>query len=438
MNARRISALPRPADEVTLGDSALRAELLEAAEVLFLRNGFAHTSIEAIVRDARTSKREYYRYFADKESIFLQVVDRLLRGNSSIASIPDGDLAEVLVGVAEMTLTGSLHDRSLGLYRASIAATMLSPGLAPTVYKSRARNAEALAQYLARCRRTHALAFDDPFLAALRFGFLAIDGMRYSMGAPPPTKARQKQLAATVALLFLDGHVTAQFRRRSDPVRARLQGVLELGSGGATPEPIPPTPSRLDESVWSAFHDTAWSTFLQQGYADTSISAIGRKIGIARSTIYRRYPDKEALFTVIATRLIDRCFDLRFTIDWHRSSIEAALRHVCGAVLDRYLQTDNLNLQKILLVAAGSDRAVSHRIYEHMIARVVAVFEPLLRQLADAGVIVKDDINHASRRLFVLTTFGGRFFYVTPRNRHERNVLVREAVDLFLYGCRRP
>jgi TetR/AcrR family transcriptional regulator, transcriptional repressor of aconitase len=53
-----------------------RARLIEAAERLFIRKGFADASVEEISEAAGYSRGAFYSNFDDKEQIFLAVIDR--------------------------------------------------------------------------------------------------------------------------------------------------------------------------------------------------------------------------------------------------------------------------------------------------------------------------------------------------------------------------
>lgn len=57
--------------------AARRERLLDAAEALFVRQGFRATSIEGIAEAAGISKVTLYGYFRDKEAVFVAVAERL-------------------------------------------------------------------------------------------------------------------------------------------------------------------------------------------------------------------------------------------------------------------------------------------------------------------------------------------------------------------------
>jgi len=53
-----------------------RERILLAAQRLFARFGLRKTSVEEIIRLAETAKGTYYKYFPDKEALFLEVVEK--------------------------------------------------------------------------------------------------------------------------------------------------------------------------------------------------------------------------------------------------------------------------------------------------------------------------------------------------------------------------
>jgi AcrR family transcriptional regulator len=56
---------------------AVRAELMEIAVDLFLTQGFEETTVEQIAAAAGLSRRSYFRYFASKDDVFVEVISTL-------------------------------------------------------------------------------------------------------------------------------------------------------------------------------------------------------------------------------------------------------------------------------------------------------------------------------------------------------------------------
>lgn len=90
---------------------------MDAAAGLFLRDGFAATSVEGIAAAAGVSKRTFYARFPDKQAAFLAVVRRLV-GNW-------------LVGFdAALEGTPTLHDALLAAGRGMLAVALTPQALA--------------------------------------------------------------------------------------------------------------------------------------------------------------------------------------------------------------------------------------------------------------------------------------------------------------------
>ncbi|HEY8596741.1 MAG TPA: helix-turn-helix domain-containing protein [Devosiaceae bacterium] len=60
------------------GSNERRERLLDAAQYLFLRNGFRGTSMEAIAREARVAKPTLYGNFQDKDEVLAATTSRLM------------------------------------------------------------------------------------------------------------------------------------------------------------------------------------------------------------------------------------------------------------------------------------------------------------------------------------------------------------------------
>lgn len=54
-----------------------KAEIIQVARDLFEKKGYAHTSIEAIIKDAQIAKGTFYYYFKTKREILTAIVDNI-------------------------------------------------------------------------------------------------------------------------------------------------------------------------------------------------------------------------------------------------------------------------------------------------------------------------------------------------------------------------
>jgi len=105
---------------------ATRRDLAEAAADLFIRNGYAATTVDDIARAAGVGRRTFFRHYPTKEDVFLQsALAEIADFAETLHNVPD--TADVLADAAEAMrrsvdeLRAHLDD-SLALYR-TIRAT---------------------------------------------------------------------------------------------------------------------------------------------------------------------------------------------------------------------------------------------------------------------------------------------------------------------------
>jgi AcrR family transcriptional regulator len=415
----------------------MRDRIVAGAQVLFVRDGLIATTIAAIVAEARTSKREFYKYFTNRDDVFLEVVQKLLGTGGSIDVLPERELKEGLYYAARSSYVSHLSQQNLGLFRASIAASAQSPDLARTVYESRAQTSTALAAYLENHRQREGLVFDDAFLTALRFGFLAVNGLRFTMGGRALDEREQEAHSRDVCKLFLSGRSTAAIRKNPDAVGKKLPGQ-QIVPGARREAADEESATRLGPELWNKLHAAAWAEFSQRGYTASSIEKIARACKVARTTIYRRFPSKQAFFLASVKRVIEQIHGPGIAIDWGKLGVRGGLIALSDTLLERFLTHDNLMLHKMLLFQAASTPDMTYELYSYATDMVQQQLAPFLAQLAAIGAIEPDADGCAAWQFFVLSTVGARLIFIQPSSANERRKLVAEAVDLFLYGCKRP
>ncbi|MCR4963322.1 MAG: TetR/AcrR family transcriptional regulator [Firmicutes bacterium] len=94
--------------------------LLQIARRKFMEKGYAHTSVDEIIAEARIAKGTYYHYFQSKEQMLEEVIERMLEEGSAKAArvlASDISLPEKITGVMlayrpsgkELTIQDALH-----------------------------------------------------------------------------------------------------------------------------------------------------------------------------------------------------------------------------------------------------------------------------------------------------------------------------------------
>ncbi|HZI84098.1 MAG TPA: TetR/AcrR family transcriptional regulator [Casimicrobiaceae bacterium] len=210
--SRIAAAIPRAGGRPSREQAARLGErILEAATHLFLLHGYGATSIEAVARRARVSKRTFYHRFDDKPALFVAVVHRIIDGLRPPADVPllEGDLKQILQRLAGLILRAALSPQAIALNRMIVAESKRFPDLAAVVTE-RGVTGEAIrfiAGVLEREARAGKLALDNPTFAAQQFLYMIIAlPQRRAMGfGAAMTSAELDAWARDVVNLFLNG-----------------------------------------------------------------------------------------------------------------------------------------------------------------------------------------------------------------------------------------
>jgi AcrR family transcriptional regulator len=202
-------------DEQAPGRTARKRQMvLDAASALFLRQGFAGTSMDEVAARAGVSKQTVYKQFASKEALFLGIVQSMTGAASDRVQteMPDPADADQLVaalhGHAERLMTIALAPRLLQLRRLVISEATRFPELGKALYEGGPGRAIAgLATALGRWSAQGLLAIDDPLAAATQFNWLimgeAVNRAMFYVDEKPMGAARRKAHIAAGVRIFL-------------------------------------------------------------------------------------------------------------------------------------------------------------------------------------------------------------------------------------------
>ena len=206
-SSRRLGGRPSRTGSHELGE-----RILDVATEEFLARGYGATSIEAIARRARISKRTFYHRFDDKAALFAVVVHRIIERLRPPGNFPllDGlDLHAVLERLAAIILRAALSKEALALHRLIIGESARFPTLAAVVAQEGAseKAITLIADLLQRECRTGELAIDNPKFAAQQFLYMVIAlPQRRAMGLGRPMTTKEIDAwPRGVVELFLNG-----------------------------------------------------------------------------------------------------------------------------------------------------------------------------------------------------------------------------------------
>jgi TetR/AcrR family transcriptional repressor of mexJK operon len=210
-----------PTDARPEGRSARkRRAILEAGTALFLRNGYRGTSMDEIAAIAEVSKQTVYKHFADKKSLFSEIVTSTVEDvakpvHDEVLALQDsGDLEADLRRLARRLLAQVMQPRILQLRRLVIGEAGRFPELGRTFYEQGpGRTIAALAAVFERLADRGVLQPGDPLLAAAHFNWLVMSiplNRAMLLGEDePPASAELNQYADAGVRAFLAAYVRA-------------------------------------------------------------------------------------------------------------------------------------------------------------------------------------------------------------------------------------
>ncbi len=203
------AAEPRKGGRPSLKQAAdLHASILDAAEDLFLTDGFSATGIETIAKQANTSKATVYARFNSKEELFIAVSNRVLHTHFSPIILAAGSLQERLTDLALQMLDALLDVKILRMYSIITAEAERFPELVrlsdqKSAFAGRALLENVLAEEQAA---GHLKAHDLALLSQLFLASVVLEPLRQaSLGLHHFDLAERKQWVDLVVTIFLNG-----------------------------------------------------------------------------------------------------------------------------------------------------------------------------------------------------------------------------------------
>lgn len=159
-----------------------RQAIVDAARTLFLRNGYAGTSMDDIAALAEVSKQTVYKHFTDKQRLFAEIITsdiapiQASRAQELAAMMPESDdLERDLREFARLHLAQVMQPQLLRMRRVLIGEGERFPDLARGWYENGPALSFALfAGWFEALDRRGLLHTPDPLLAAQHFNWLVL------------------------------------------------------------------------------------------------------------------------------------------------------------------------------------------------------------------------------------------------------------------------
>ncbi len=194
--------------------------ILDAAEMIFLRDGYLGASMDEVAARSHVSKQTVYKHFGSKEALFVEIVTSMTsRAGDAVdvhmaAEAVGDDITTYLRNCALTQLTVVLTPRLMQLRRLVIGEVARFPELAHALWESGPkRTISQLAATFEQLAERRLLALDDPALAASHFNWLVMAeplnrAMLLGDGSIPsgPERCRHAEQSVQVFLAAYGAH----------------------------------------------------------------------------------------------------------------------------------------------------------------------------------------------------------------------------------------
>lgn len=193
------------------------------------------------------------------------------------------------------------------------------------------------------------------------------------------------------------------------------------------------------EARRQAIIDTARAVFSEQGFAETSMSAIAAKLGGSKATLYNYFSSKEELFVAIiqqfASEHLCEVYRLLDTKAPLRTALESFGSGFIAVICNPEVTTTRVNL----FTERGKSN-IGTLFYERGPKHGLGIVADYFQQCIDMGRLRPDNTFIMAQQLFALLKSEGEELVLCgirdSFNAEEIQTMVKRAVDVFLraYG----
>ncbi|KRA59474.1 TetR family transcriptional regulator [Caulobacter sp. Root655] len=160
---------------------------------------------------------------------------------------------------------------------------------------------------------------------------------------------------------------------------------------------------RLDRDARrEAILDVARDVFLEEGYANASMSTIAARVGGSKGTLYNYFKNKEQLFAAYVVRHCAWQRDAMFEISAEVDDIRAALTKVGRTYLSIVLSDFSLSNFRVIVAEAQRTPEIGRAFYEAGPKSGSELLGAILQKAADRGQLKLTDPVHAAHQFIGL------------------------------------
>ncbi|MBC2667433.1 TetR/AcrR family transcriptional regulator [Novosphingobium flavum] len=202
--------------------------------------------------------------------------------------------------------------------------------------------------------------------------------------------------------------------------------------------PTKPTGRReaRKEERRDAILDVAAQSFLEHGYAGTTMSGIAGTLGGSKGTLWSYFPSKELLFAAVLDRAT-RAFREEIEVTLNESEdIAPALRTICESLIGKMSSPHGVGLHRLVMGEAKRFPEMGRIFYESAPERTLKILAAHFEKAMASGILAPADPFHAAQYLTSLCTARSHMRLLTGvldgLSPDEVREQAHRAVELFL------
>jgi TetR/AcrR family transcriptional regulator, mexJK operon transcriptional repressor len=163
---------------------------------------------------------------------------------------------------------------------------------------------------------------------------------------------------------------------------------------------------RLDEGRVAELLDIATEVFMEHGFEGASTNEIAKRANCSKTTLYCRFPTKQALFIAVLERRMELMFRELESALPDDAPLEEALMEFGSRVLRIALSDEKIHLQRVVNMEAERFPELAERYFELGPERGQERLSRYLREQIKRGRLIDEDPHLMAEHLISLITGG--------------------------------
>ncbi|MGF7149227.1 AcrR family transcriptional regulator [Sphingomonas zeicaulis] len=147
-------------------------------------------------------------------------------------------------------------------------------------------------------------------------------------------------------------------------------------------------------------------SFLEKGYAGTSMSAVAAEVGGSKATLWNYFPSKEDLFSAVIDRAASDFRARLSALLEPGGDLETSLRSFAASFLEKVTSPQAIALHRLVVGEVLRFPEVGRIFFERAPRKMQALLAAFLENAMDRGLLLRDDPLLAARTLVGLCMTG--------------------------------